>query len=71
MLEQLEHDLIEVNTNKDALKKNYLELQELRHILIKATTFFEEVIFWLVDNFKQANLDFFFIIILARPNSKR
>lgn len=42
VLEQLEHDLIEVNSNKDALKKNYLELQELRHILTKATTFFEE-----------------------------
>jgi hypothetical protein len=43
VLEQLEHDLLEVNSNKDALKKNYLELQELRHILTKATTFFEEV----------------------------
>ena len=42
-LEQLEHDLQEVNSNKDALKKNYLELQELRHILTKATHFFEEV----------------------------
>lgn len=31
-----------MNSNKDALKKNYLELQELRHILTKATTFFEE-----------------------------
>lgn len=41
-LEQLEHDLQEVNSNKDALKKNYLELQELRHILTKATHFFEE-----------------------------
>jgi hypothetical protein len=43
VLEQLEHDLQEVNANKDALKKNYLELQELRHILTKATQFFEEV----------------------------
>jgi len=34
--------LLEVNSNKDALKKNYLELQELRHILTKATTFFDE-----------------------------
>ena len=38
----MEHDLLEVNSNKDALKKNYLELQELRHILTKATTFFDE-----------------------------
>jgi len=42
VLEQLEHDLLEVNSNKDALKKNYLELQELRHILTKATSFFDE-----------------------------
>lgn len=41
-LETLEHDLLEVNTNKDALKKNYLELIELRHILMKAASFFEE-----------------------------
>jgi hypothetical protein len=43
VLEQLEHDLQEVNSNKDALKKNYLELEELRHILTKATHFFDEV----------------------------
>jgi len=42
VLEQLEHDLQEVNSNKDALKKNYLELQELRHILTKASSFFDE-----------------------------
>lgn len=48
-LEQLEHDLQEVNANKDALKKNYLELQELRHILTKATQFFEEVCFLFVS----------------------
>ena len=42
-MDQLEHDLLEVNSNKDALKKNYLELIELRHILIKAANFFEEV----------------------------
>lgn len=47
-LEQLEHDLLEVNANKDALKKNYLELQELRHILTKATQFFEEVFYILI-----------------------
>ena len=38
----MEHDLLEVNSNKDALKKNFLELQELRHILTKATSFFDE-----------------------------
>lgn len=49
-LDQLEHDLLEVNSNKDALKKNYLELIELRHILFKAAHFFEEVI---LINFKK------------------
>jgi V-type H+-transporting ATPase subunit a len=49
-LEQLEHDLIEVNTNKDALKKNYLELTELKQILTKAAHFFDEV------NFNKKNL---------------
>lgn len=43
MLDQLEHDLLEVNSNKDALRKNFLELIELKHILIKAQAFFEEV----------------------------
>jgi hypothetical protein len=38
-----------VNSNKDALKKNFLELQELRHILTKATNFFDEVIIYLFD----------------------
>ena len=42
-METLEHDLLEVNSNKDALKKNHLELIELRHILVKAAAFFEEV----------------------------
>ncbi len=42
-LDQLERDLLEVNSNKDALKKNFLELIELRHILLKAGNFFEEV----------------------------
>ncbi len=42
-LETLENDLLDVNTNKDALKKNYLELVELKHILTKAAHFFEEV----------------------------
>lgn len=52
-LEQLEHDLQEVNGNKDALKKNYLELQELRHILTKATQFFEEVLINFTVKFKK------------------
>jgi V-type H+-transporting ATPase subunit a len=38
----------EVNANAEALKRNYLELTELKHILRKTQSFFEEVIFcWL------------------------
>ena len=33
----------EVNRNSEALKRNYLELTELKHILRKTQTFFEEV----------------------------
>lgn len=31
--------------NKDALKKNFLELKELKHVLSKASYFLEEVRF--------------------------
>lgn len=31
-----------MNKNKDSLKKNFLELQELKHILTKTAKFFEE-----------------------------
>lgn len=41
--EKLESELKEVNTNAEALKKTYLELTELRHILQKTQTFFDEV----------------------------
>lgn len=40
--DKLEHELQEVNTNAEALKKNYLELTELKHILRKTQQFFEE-----------------------------
>ncbi len=33
----------EVNANAEALKRNYLELTELKHILRKTQGFFEEV----------------------------
>lgn len=35
----------EVNANAEALKRNFLELTELRHILRKTQVFFEEVSF--------------------------
>ena len=40
--EKLEHELKEVNQNSEALKRNYLELTELKHILRKASQFFDE-----------------------------
>jgi len=41
--EKLENELKEVNTNAEALKKTYLELTELRHILQKTQQFFDEM----------------------------
>lgn len=40
--EKLENELREVNQNSEALKKNFLELTELKHILRKTQTFFDE-----------------------------
>ncbi|CAG0914205.1 unnamed protein product [Notodromas monacha] len=40
--EKLENELKEVNNNAEALKKNYLELTELKHILRKTQVFFDE-----------------------------
>jgi len=40
--EKLENEMKEVNTNAEALKKNFLELTELKHILRKTQLFFEE-----------------------------
>lgn len=41
--EKLENELREVNQNAEALKRNYLELTELKHILRKTQGFFDEV----------------------------
>lgn len=41
--EKLENELKEVNANAEALKKTYLELTELKHILQKTQQFFDEV----------------------------
>uniref|UniRef100_A0A8C7WR73 V-type proton ATPase subunit a n=1 Tax=Oryzias sinensis TaxID=183150 RepID=A0A8C7WR73_9TELE len=41
--EKLENELKEINTNQEALKKNFLELTELKHILRRTQQFFEEV----------------------------
>ncbi|VDM48787.1 unnamed protein product [Toxocara canis] len=39
----MENELREVNQNEEMLKKNFLELTELKHILRKTQQFFEEV----------------------------
>ena len=41
--EKLEGEMNEVNSNSEALKRNFLELTELKHILRKTQTFFDEV----------------------------
>lgn len=41
--EKLETELKEVNSNAEVLKKSYLELSELRHILKKTQQFFDEM----------------------------
>ena len=41
--EKLENDMREVNVNQEQLKRNFLELTELKLILQKTQTFFEEV----------------------------
>ena len=41
--EKLENEMKEVNANAEALKRNFLELTELKHILRKTQSFFEEV----------------------------
>ncbi|CAE1280311.1 ATPeV0A [Acanthosepion pharaonis] len=40
--EKLENEMKEVNANAEALKRNFLELTELKHILRKTQNFFEE-----------------------------
>ncbi|XP_070537099.1 V-type proton ATPase 116 kDa subunit a 1-like isoform X3 [Ptychodera flava] len=41
--EKLENEMKEVNTNQEALKRNFLELTELKHILRKTQNFFDEM----------------------------
>ena len=41
--EKLENEMKEVNANAEALMRNFLELTELKHILRKTQSFFEEV----------------------------
>jgi hypothetical protein len=48
--EKLENETREVNANEEMLKKNYLELTELKHILRKTQNFFEEVNLFILFN---------------------
>ena len=41
--EDLENEVKEINANTETLKKNLLDLVELRHIIQKAQVFFETV----------------------------
>ncbi|CRL05231.1 CLUMA_CG018059, isoform A [Clunio marinus] len=60
--EKLENELREVNQNAEALKRNYLELTELKHILRKTQVFFDETApdyqDMLVNRFSQLNPSF-------------
>ncbi|PIK37604.1 hypothetical protein BSL78_25555 [Apostichopus japonicus] len=42
IFEKLENEIREVNSNQEALKRNFLELTELKHILRKTQHFFDE-----------------------------
>jgi len=42
-VERLELEMKDINSNSEALKRNFLDLTELRHILSKTHHFFEEV----------------------------
>lgn len=42
MFDKLESDMKEVNSNLEVLKRNFLDLKELKHVLKHADTFFEE-----------------------------
>uniref|UniRef100_H2ZFW2 V-type proton ATPase subunit a n=1 Tax=Ciona savignyi TaxID=51511 RepID=H2ZFW2_CIOSA len=42
--DKLETEMKSVNSNQEALKKNFLELTELKHILRKTQQFFEQII---------------------------
>lgn len=42
MFDKLEGDIKEVNSNLEVLKRNFLDLQELKNVLRNADTFFEE-----------------------------
>ncbi|XP_032452062.1 V-type proton ATPase 116 kDa subunit a isoform X7 [Nasonia vitripennis] len=48
--EKLENELREVNLNAEALKRNFLELTELKHILRKTQVFFDEHLYTITES---------------------
>lgn len=42
-LEDLEKELLQLNSNQEALKRSFIELIELRQVLTRAEDFFEQV----------------------------
>lgn len=42
MFDKLENDMKEVNSNLEVLKRNFMDLKELKHVLRNSDTFFEE-----------------------------
>lgn len=55
--EKLEIEMKEVNTNAEALKRNYLELTELKHILRKTQVFFDEAAYYTVQMSDQPRVE--------------
>uniref|UniRef100_A0A8C1RN17 V-type proton ATPase subunit a n=1 Tax=Cyprinus carpio TaxID=7962 RepID=A0A8C1RN17_CYPCA len=53
--EKLENELKEINTNQEALKKNFLELTELKHILRRTQQFFDEV--WVIGRERMSTFE--------------
>ena len=67
MFEVLEAEVKDINSNKDTLKRNLLDLIELQYILMQTQSFFEEVCSSVQSNLLM--LTFCFTISLIRLNN--
>uniref|UniRef100_H2ZFV9 V-type proton ATPase subunit a n=1 Tax=Ciona savignyi TaxID=51511 RepID=H2ZFV9_CIOSA len=61
--DKLETEMKSVNSNQEALKKNFLELTELKHILRKTQQFFEQCLQIILTKYKKNNNQVYFPII--------
>ena len=71
-LSNLERDLSDVNTNYVALKKNHLELLELKNVLQKSETFLSETNLQIADgsgNNEESRSEYSMILLIV-PNGK-